>query len=81
MLNYLSNISLAQRLKARPAWHGSGDQVYIDTHIQFNRWFKEQQNSDPSISLIDTTGISLEITIKQVTTWISEKISLSLEAD
>jgi len=72
---------LAQRLKARPAWRGSSVQAYIDTHVQFNRWFKEQQNGDPPISLIDTTGVSIEITIKQVKTWINEKISFSLKTD
>ena len=64
---------LAQRLKTRPAWRGSGDQAYVDTHVQFNRWFKEQQNGDHLISLIDTTNISLEGTIEQVQAWIRER--------
>jgi predicted kinase len=68
---------LAQRLKARPAWRGSGDQAYIDTHVQFNRWFKEGQNGDRLISSIDTTQVHLEITIEQVKTWISEKARVS----
>jgi hypothetical protein len=68
---------LAQRLKARPAWRGSGVQAYIDTHIQFNRWFKDGQYGDHIISLIDTTNISLESTIGQVKNWISEKARLS----
>jgi len=65
---------LAQRLKARPAWRGSGDQAYIETHIQFNRWFKVQGNQ--SMKLIDTTDISLEITVEQVKTWISKKVKI-----
>lgn len=68
---------LTQRLKARPAWRGSGDQAYIDTHIQFNRWFKRGQNQDRPISLIDTTYVPLEVTIEQVKTWISERAGLS----
>jgi len=64
---------LARRLKARPAWRGSGDSAYIDTHVQFNGWFKGGQNGDPPISLIDTTDVSLEITVEQVKTWIREK--------
>lgn len=63
---------LAKRLRARPAWRGSSIQAYIDDHIQFNRWFKEQ-NRDRPISLLDTTGVSLEITIEQVKAWIREK--------
>jgi len=72
---------LAQRLKARPAWRGSGDQAYIDEHIQFNRWFKEGQNRDYPISLIDTTNVSLETTIEQVKAWISEKMIFSRKPD
>ena len=68
---------LAQRLKARPAWRGSGDQAYIDEHIHFNRWFKEQEKSNTPISLLDTTDVFLETTIEQVKTWISEKVKLS----
>ena len=68
---------LAQRLKARPAWRGSGDQASIDTHVQFNRWFKGRQSGDRPISLIDTTNVSLETTIEQVKTWIREKAQLS----
>ena len=69
---------LAQRLKARPAWRGSGNQAHIDSHIQFNRWFKDQQNGDHPISLIDTTDVSLEGTIEQVKTWIIERAKIEL---
>jgi hypothetical protein len=68
---------LAQRLKARPVWRGSGEQAYIDTHVQFNRWFKETQNRDAPISLMDTTNVPLETTIEQVKTWIYEKAKIS----
>jgi AAA domain-containing protein len=68
---------LAQRLKARPAWRGSGDQASMDTHVQFNRWFKAAQSGDHPISLFDTTNGPLETTIEQVKTWIREKAKLS----
>jgi hypothetical protein len=68
---------LTQRLKARPAWRGSGDQTYIDTHVQFNRWFKGRQSGDHPISLLDTTNVPLETTIEQVKTWIREKAKIS----
>jgi predicted kinase/DNA-directed RNA polymerase subunit RPC12/RpoP len=68
---------LAQRLKARPVWRGSGDQAYIDEHIQFNRWFKGGQNGDHPISLIDTSDVPPETTIEQVKNWIREKAKLS----
>jgi predicted ABC-type ATPase len=68
---------LVQRLKARPAWRGSGGQAHLDDHVQFNRWFKEQGKSNTRISLLDTTEALLESTIEQVKTWISEKARLS----
>ena len=68
---------LAQRLKARPAWRGSGDQTYIDTHVQFNRWFKEQGKNNTRIALLDTTDVLLETTIEAVKNWIREKAKIS----
>ena len=68
---------LVKRLKARPAWRGSGEQAFIEKQIQFNRWFKDQQNGSPPISLIDTTHASLEATVEQVKTWIREKAQIS----
>jgi broad-specificity NMP kinase len=64
---------LAQRLKARPAWRGSGEEAFIARQIQFNRWFKEQGN--PSACLIDTTNLPLDATAEHVTSWILGKIS------
>lgn len=64
---------LAQRLKDRPAWRGS-DREFVEEQIQFNRWFKGQENSNSPISLIDTTYISLEAAVEQVEVWISERI-------
>lgn len=68
---------LAQRLKARPAWRGSGEEAYIDTHIQFNRWFIEQGKSNTRISLLDTTDVLLETAIEEVRNWIREKAQIS----
>lgn len=64
---------LTQRLKARPAWRGSGQEAYIENHIQFNRWFKGQQTGKFPIHLIDTTDQSPEVTAEQVRSWIQEK--------
>ena len=65
---------LTQRLKARPDWRGSGEQAFIENQIRFNRWFKETPQNDHPISLIDTTGISIETTIEQVEGWIRERV-------
>jgi len=66
---------LAQRLRARPAWRGSGEQTFIDGHIRFNNWFKGQKNSNSPISLLDTTSVPLDRTVEQVTSWIREKMT------
>lgn len=68
---------LVKRLKARPVWRGSGEQAFIDRNIQFNHWFKDQQNGSPPISLVDTTNVSLESTVERVRTWIGEKAEIS----
>jgi uncharacterized protein YukE len=66
------NEVLTQRLKARPAWRGSGEEAFIARQIQFNQWFKEKGN--PFASLIDTTNLTLETTAEQVKSWILEKV-------
>jgi hypothetical protein len=66
---------LAQRLQARPAWRGAGNQAFIEANIQFNRWFKTQQTGLVSIRLIDTTALSPEGTAEQVEAWIREKVA------
>lgn len=65
---------LVERLKARPAWRGSGEQAFVDRQVQFNHWFKDQQNGSYPVSLIDTTDVSLEDTVQQVRAWIHEKM-------
>lgn len=68
---------LAQRLQARPAWRGSADPAFIDSHIRFNRWFKETPQNGFSISLVDTTATPLEKTIEQVKDWIRERAPMN----
>jgi predicted kinase/DNA-directed RNA polymerase subunit RPC12/RpoP len=62
---------LVERLHARPAWRHSGDQASIGAQVRFNRWFKDQPTG--LISLLDTTGVSPEITARQVAAWIRAK--------
>jgi hypothetical protein len=44
-LHYLALVCademLEQRLRARPAWRKSDDLAYIEAHVAFNRWFKQ----------------------------------------
>ena len=62
---------LANRLKARPAWRGSGEQSYIEDHLNFNRWFKTQS---ASITLLDTTHTTIAQTTAQVAEWIADQL-------
>jgi 2-phosphoglycerate kinase len=71
-----SDEALAERLKQRPEWRGSGETVYIDEHVRFNRWFRAYDRQPP-IQLIDTTDASLEETVSPVTAWMEECLRLS----
>ncbi len=65
------NDTLAERLQNRPKWRKSGNQQYIDTHIRFNQWFKEQANQAVcAMKLIDTSSISPMETADQIEIWI-----------
>ena len=66
---------LKERLKKRPTYRNCSSDEFIETHIQFNNWFKQNaEKSIPQITLLDTshdgTATSVEKTIK----WISERL-------
>jgi predicted kinase len=62
---------LAARLRARPAWRGSGERAYIEDHLTFNRWFKTQGEM---ITRLDTTHAMVNETAEQVRDWIKANI-------
>lgn len=69
---------LAERLRSRPKWRKCSDPAYIDEHVRFNRWFKENgSKTEPVINLLDTTAVPIQETVDQVTSWIYEKIGSS----
>jgi hypothetical protein len=63
---------LEQRLKARPAWRGSGTAENIDAQRRFNQWFKDYGEVEPAITRVDTTHATMEATVAPVTAWIIE---------
>ncbi len=68
---------LAARLHARPQWRNCGDPAYVQAHVDYNRWFRENGDaSNPPIELLDTTGVSIEATAGQVASWIREVLRL-----
>jgi predicted kinase len=68
---------LADRLRRRPQWRDSSSEIYVQEHVRFNRWFKEEgPTTEPGITLLDTTASSVEETAAQVADWIGKKIEV-----
>jgi hypothetical protein len=67
---------LTERLRARPAWRASSSDEYVDTHVRFNRWYRE---SGPGlgIHLVDTTREGEDETAARVMAWIRERLNQS----
>jgi len=62
---------LVERLRARPQWRTSASDAFLQTQIDFNRWFRETGPTlDPPITLLDTTGTPPAETAAQVILWI-----------
>ena len=75
VIHYLALICddgmLRQRLAARPEWRRSSDAGFVDRMVEFNRWLGENaQGTHPPISVLDTTGLPISETAKQVAGWI-----------
>jgi 2-phosphoglycerate kinase len=67
---------LAERLRKRPAWRQSSSQAYIEKHVKFNQWFKENADkTSPVIELFNTSGLTVAESASQVTLWIRAKVS------
>jgi 2-phosphoglycerate kinase len=66
--------ALAERLRRRPEWRGSGEPAYVGEHQRFNQWFKTYSSEQTPIRLLDTTDLDEETTANQVELWINEKL-------
>lgn len=66
---------LADRLHQRSDRRNCRDPEYIKEQISFNQWLKNgATQAEPPVDIIDTTGVGLEETAKQVASWIRSKI-------
>ncbi|MFL7871017.1 MAG: hypothetical protein AB8I58_19470, partial [Anaerolineales bacterium] len=65
---------LAERLLQRPEWRGTRDPAFIEEHQRFNHWFihYNRDAQQPPITIIDTSGKSIEETTQEVKAWIDE---------
>ena len=62
---------LVDRLRARPAWRGSGEDDWLSSQTAFNRWYKEEASrGEPPVELLDTTHITVEESLIEVEAWI-----------
>ena len=68
--------TLGARLRARPDWRGSGSDTFIESQLEFNRWFVEVGPTlSPPIELYDTTNQSIDATANHVAAWIRRTIA------
>jgi hypothetical protein len=66
---------LRERLAVRPGWRRSGDTAFLDQMSAFNRWFRENgQDSEPGITLLDTSTYSVGETARQTAEWIQTRV-------
>ena len=73
---------LARRLRGRPSWRGSSGDEYIQEHVGFNRWLKDNaRRTQPPISLLDTSGITVDESVEGVEHWISKCLDGERAAD
>lgn len=78
-LHYLALVCddapLAARLKSRPAWRGAGGDTFVNTMTTFNGWIKANAAStQPPMSILDTTAISIDQSVAQVAAWVRERL-------
>jgi len=78
-LHYLALVcddaSLRARLKARPAWRGSGSDDVVEDMVRLNRWYKEHATTtNPPITLYDSSHRSIRETAQEVAQWVRERL-------
>ncbi|MFZ5986004.1 MAG: AAA family ATPase [Bacillota bacterium] len=78
-LHYLAVVCddeiIRSRLKQRPGYRGCGSDEFIEGHIRFNNWFKENaHNTKSGITLLDNSRDSLGESVEKAASWIRGKI-------
>ena len=64
---------IASRLRSRPAWRGSSAEGYIEEHVAFNRWLKNNaRRTRPPIAVLDTSAITVDESVAGVEDWINK---------
>jgi hypothetical protein len=78
-LHYLALVCnddlLAQRLRRRPAWRGSGTEERVADMVRFNRWLRENAaHTDPPMATLDTSVLTVEQAASRTAMWIEERL-------
>jgi predicted kinase len=67
--------TLVKRLQDRPGWRKSAEPETLRRMVEFNRWFFENaHNTKPPMTLLDTTGFSIEQSVERVAGWIRSRL-------
>ena len=79
-IHYLAMVcadeALVRRLQDRPGWRKSAEPETLRKMVEFNRWFKENADStDPPMTLLDTTALSIEQGVERVADWVRSRLS------
>ena len=69
--------SLTSRLRRLPPWRGPLREELINDQIRFNHWLVDNaQNTEPPMSLLDTSEITLDEIVEKVERWILARLML-----
>jgi hypothetical protein len=64
---------LVERLRARPAWRGSGEASVTATMLDFNRWLREHAaTTTPPMTLLDTSRLSVAQSVAETLAWMRQ---------
>ncbi|HLI09491.1 MAG TPA: AAA family ATPase [Ktedonobacteraceae bacterium] len=71
-----SDEELAQRLRDRPAWRHSSNEPFITDMLNFTHLLQEHASStNPPMTLLDLTGLSIGQTAEKIAEWLEESTS------
>jgi adenylate kinase family enzyme len=64
---------LKKRLKNRPSWRNSSSPVTIKKMLEFNQWFKDNNNNTiPKMSILDNSTLALVESSEKIKVWLNK---------
>jgi gluconate kinase len=68
---------LEERLRNRPGWRNSYQSEFVKNMKEFNQWIKANAHrTDPPMTLLDNTHLSIEETVDQIIGWIHGQLRI-----